>query len=453
MKRTLITLYLCCAATFLNAAETLKFSGSDAALVGVYVVELASGKELAADNADKVFIPASVTKCVTAASAVKLLKSGSTFTTDVVMTGNLSRGILHGDIIIKGSGDPTIDSRHITSAKSFVDEVVEAIASQAIDSIAGDVMVDISALPEIGVSPYWLLEDIAWEYGAGLYGFNYRDNSFAMRVNAEKVLSMSPEIPDLDVKIDLRRGSSGDVMAMRGEDSYCLTLSGEIASGSDYASRYSMPFPDMVFRNAVISALQKRGIGCYGEFAEVENLSTKAILKHTSPTRDEILRPMMFKSINLFAEGMLRALAQNESDKTTASALAIEKDLLKSMGLDMSYMKISDGSGLAVTNRISPRFLGSLLTKMAQSSDAATYVGLFPAVGKEGSVRSLLADSRLAGKLVLKSGSMSGVLCYAGYKVDSAGRPTHVVVIMANNFTCRVADVRTAAGKWLLSIF
>jgi D-alanyl-D-alanine carboxypeptidase/D-alanyl-D-alanine-endopeptidase (penicillin-binding protein 4) len=129
------------------------------------------------------------------------------------------------------------------------------------------------------------------------------------------------------------------------------------------------------------------------------------------------------------------------------------KNTLKSIGVDLSNMKIADGSGLAVTNRLSPRFLGSLLTKMAQSDDAKNYVSLFPAVGKEGSVRSLLADTRLAGKLVMKSGSMSGVLCYAGYKLDDSGQPTHVVIIMVNGFTCRVTEVRSAVNKWLLTQF
>ena len=65
----------------------------------------------------------------------------------------------------------------------------------------------------------------------------------------------------------------------------------------------------------------------------------------------------------------------------------------------------------------------------------------------------LLADTRLKGALALKSGSMSGVLCYAGYKIDTSGNPTHVVVIMVNGFTCKVAEVRKAIASYLLTIF
>lgn len=55
--------------------------------------------------------------------------------------------------------------------------------------------------------------------------------------------------------------------------------------------------------------------------------------------------------------------------------------------------------------------------------------------------------------MALKSGSMNGVLCYAGYKLDASRRPTHVVVIMVNGFNCRAADVRVAIRKYLLTLF
>ena len=116
-------------------------------------------------------------------------------------------------------------------------------------------------------------------------------------------------------------------------------------------------------------------------------------------------------------------------------------------------MKIADGSGLAVTNRLSPAFLARMLTVMGKGKNAGVYKKLFPIVGKEGTVRSLLAKTRLTGRLALKSGSMSGVLCYAGYKLDSGGRPTHAVVIMVNGFTCRGAEVRRAISNYLLSVF
>ena len=80
-------------------------------------------------------------------------------------------------------------------------------------------------------------------------------------------------------------------------------------------------------------------------------------------------------------------------------------------------------------------------------------MGLFPLAGKEGTVRYLLAKTRLAGSFALKSGSMNGVLCYAGYKLNSAKTPTHVVVIMVNGASCKSAEIRSAISRYLLSVF
>lgn len=89
---------------------------------------------------------------------------------------------------------------------------------------------------------------------------------------------------------------------------------------------------------------------------------------------------------------------------------------------------------------------------MAQSDDCMTYAGLFPKAGKEGTVKRLLAGTRLAGRLAVKSGSMGGVHCYAGYLLDNAGKPSHTVVVMVNNFFCNRTQLRKSIERYLLNI-
>lgn len=426
----------------------IKFKGSDAASMGVYVTELSTGKITVAHNHNQVFIPASTMKCVTAASACISLPEKSPFVTVAGIRGKIIDGVLEGNLYVTGGGDPTLDSRHFNSRQGFIRTVRDWLCGLGVDSIAGDVIMDTSVYPSIGVSQYWLLEDTPWEYGAGLYGINYRDNSFPMTVYPGEAVYDAPY--DIEVVNLLKPGKTGDVVAMRGEGSAILTLSGTVAGAKGYSSRYSMPVPWIALYQDMIAGLRMSGIGvgCGIEVAEEGN---PAQIEYQSPLRDEILRVMMFKSDNLFAEGMLRSLVLHDNvDRTFADAVKKEIALLTDRGYELSAMKIADGSGLAVTNRLSPRFLGTLLRDMSSDSK---YVGLFPKVGKEGTVARLLADSRLKGRLALKSGSMSGVLCYAGYKLDAAGKPTHAVVIMVNGFTCKVSEVRKAIATYLLSIF
>ena len=414
MKKLILSLCALFWLSFMWAQNTVRFSGSEAATIGVCIVDLATGKTVISHNAEKVFIPASVMKCITSAAVVESLNpSESPFTTVVSAYGHIENNVLDGNVVVTGGGDPTLGSRHIGSPSRFIDAAVEWIRGQGIDSIAGDVIVVPDIYPSLGVSPYWLLEDIAWEYGAGLYGFNWHDNSFSMKVSSEGVESLSPKIDGLEVVCDVRKGSRGNVMAMRGEDSYRLYVYGNI-TGESYSSRYSMPYPHMVFRDVFVDALADSGVGCSEEPIETD---------------------------------------LSGDDHSVDCALAVEKRCLEALGLNLSGMKIADGSGLAVTNRLSPAFLARMLTVMGKGKNAGVYKKLFPIVGKEGTVRSLLAKTRLTGRLALKSGSMSGVLCYAGYKLDSGGRPTHAVVIMVNGFTCRGAEVRRAISNYLLSVF
>jgi D-alanyl-D-alanine carboxypeptidase/D-alanyl-D-alanine-endopeptidase (penicillin-binding protein 4) len=169
---------------------------------------------------------------------------------------------------------------------------------------------------------------------------------------------------------------------------------------------------------------------------------------YKSPTYGKIMKSMMTRSDNLFAEAMLRTIDGGES---RTKAISTELKYWKSQGLNVDVLTLRDGSGLARGNKFSPKFLGELLAKMAEGKNCATYVKLFPIVGQEGTVRNFLKDTALQGKMVMKSGSMSGVHCYAGYKIDKDGTPTHAVVVMVNNFYCQRSQVKKSIEKLLLN--
>ena len=448
MTRVLLTICLFLLSFTAGAASPFTFKGSEGALIGVYIADLKSGKTLAAYNSSKALVPASVQKCVTAASSQVLLKNVAPFTTRAEIRGRVVDGILEGNLCIVGAGDPTLGSRHFKERGNFASALAGWLRGAGVDSIAGDVIIDENGYPAIGVSPYWLLEDTAWEYGAGLYGINYRDNSFSMTFRR----GQDPDIAYVDVVDMLKPGPKNNVCAMRAEGSDILTLSGTLSSES-YTSRYSMPVPALALYDDIVAELCAGGIGIGGVISDdVE--AVEDVLAYASPLRDDILKVMMFKSDNLFAEGMLRALIGASDYKTFENGIDREKRLWTDKGIDLSSTRWLDGSGLAPVNRMSPRTLGAILEYMAGSPDLSKrYVRLFPLAGKEGTVRSLLAKTRLAGKLALKSGSMNGVLCYAGYKLGEGGAPSHVVVVMVNGATCGSAEIRASIGRYLLSIF
>lgn len=449
MYRLVLCLIVGLSVINLYGAEPFSFKGSQNASIGVYISEIKTGRCVAQYNSGKNFVPASVQKCVTAATSQMLLGDEPPFTTRAEIKAPIIDGVLEGNLYIVGRGDPTLESRQFKERDGFISSLIEWLTRNGVDSIAGEIVTDSRFYPAIGVSPYWLLEDTAWEYGAGLYGINYRDNSFSMTLRPGD--EFVPASNNVEVINLLRHGAKSDVMAMRGEGSGLLTVSGTLSTKS-YTSRYSMPSPELFLADDLISELRSSGIGVGGQsgLSDNEDILT---FDYASPKRDEILKVTMFKSVNLFAEGMLRALTAKSENRTFEGGIAIEREFWTNKGVDLTNTRWLDGSGLSPVNRMSPRVLASILEYMAKSEISRKYVGLFPLAGKEGTVRYLLAKTRLAGSLALKSGSMNGVLCYAGYKLNSAKTPTHVVVIMVNGASCKSAEIRSAISRYLLSVF
>lgn len=449
MKRLMLQIACVLMALVSGAGEPLIFEGNKEAFFGIYIKSIDDGKLLADYNSAKALTPASVVKCVTAASAMLLLDDDSVFSTRVYCDGEISDGVLYGNLVVKGDGDPTLESRHFVHHSGFVDSLVVKVHSLGIDSIAGRVIVDGSRYGSSEVSLYWMLEDMAWEYGAELSAINYKDNSFFMTLpDAETIPA---EIPGLQIVDDLRQGTETDVLAVRSYRDNRLVVSGTY-TGENYKSYYSVPNVKEMLHIDIKAALSDYGIGL-GEDNIKTNEVRHGVIDWKSPCRDDILKSMMARSDNLYAEGMLMALVKKEAKPSAKSALKIQDKLWSSRGVDLSMCQLRDGSGLSRTDRLTPYAIAKVLETMAASEMSDCYVSVFPRVGKEGSVRNLLAKTRLSGRLALKSGSMNGVLCYAGYKLGIDGNPTHVVVVMVNNFSCKIRDVRSAIAKYLLNKF
>ena len=116
----------------------------------------------------------------------------------------------------------------------------------------------------------------------------------------------------------------------------------------------------------------------------------------------------------------------------------------------MEGVEIIDGSGLSRQNRVTAEFMNGILTQM---SGDATYASFFPLAGQEGTLKKFLAETPLDSYIAMKTGSMKGIQCYAGYKLDEDYVPTHSVVIIMNDIVGKRDRLRKAAENMLLDIF
>ena len=410
---------------------------------GLYVIDLATGEAVADINGSSLFIPASVTKALTTASVLCIKDSAERFVTPAVALGHIGKdGTLAGNLMISCCGDPTIESRHMASARGIADSIAAGLKAAGIRRIKGRVIVDEAAFPAGEVPSGWMDEDLALPYGAQHFAANYADNTLALTMPG---CTLSPASPGLEVRHEPCKGGA-KVSRLRSERQ--LRVKGNMPRRQT-AMKVANPLPSSTLAGAVSAAIEAAGITIEGEEISSAGPAT-LIYTHVSPRYVDIMRSLMHRSDNLFAEGMLRTLAP---DDCRSEALAEEREIWADNDIAMADNWVEDGSGLSRANRLSPQFLARVLEWMAQSLVAQSYVRLFPRAGCEGTVRNFLKGTPLAGRMVLKSGSMRNVQSYAGYMLDENGLPTHAVVIMANDFKCSRPALKQMMADALLEIF
>lgn len=425
--------------TVAEARTNIDIPGRHTASVSAYIYDLQGDSILSDIDSQRMLVPASITKAITTAAATQLLDSAYRFTTIVELVGkDGGNGVWNGDLRVTAGGDPTLQSAQFPAYNGICDSVAVYLKRRGIHTLTGIVQL-VDTLPDQGPISYWSIEDTPHPYGAGHFDINWRDNRTVL-TPATGVTN--PYVPGLKVNKKRTRSSS----IRRGVDSDVVTITGPNVNKRTFAINTTMPDPAMAFEYELVKTLNDNGIeiGMNDEAADA-NAPAYELYTHHSPQLVEIMRNLMHRSDNMFAEGVLRALAPGQSRE---EALHREMRLWNSLGMDTVTITIHDGSGLSRTNSFNARFLGNILQKMASNK---TYVSLFPIAGDSGTVKSFLADTDLDGRLALKSGSMNGVQCYAGYALDDVtGEPSHVVVLMANRFTCSRQALRQAFTRYLL---
>lgn len=441
---TIILLFFAvCASSYAN--DMLGIDGEDATLVGVYIKDLHTGEVLYDYNSELAMTPASVMKIVTSSSALSILGEDFRFKTSVELTGaKTAGGVWQGDIIVHASGDPTIDSEFLSKKTNFVDSIYFKLKRLGINKLNGKIRVS-ETMSQAGPNVRWEIEDVAWPYGSGCFGFNYRDNTTVVYPLTGVT---RPKVPDFKIEV-VENSPKNDLV--RGWGSNTLTAYVKKGTTNKWALQTSVPKPSAVFINALRQRLKDGGIALSDTKKGTSAASdSKTIYTHHSPKAIDILRSLMVRSDNLYAEAMLRATSPGTS---LNKAIEKEQKLWTDRGVDASYSIIFDGSGLTRGNRLQPRFVAEILEWMAMSDKSEQFTSLFPLSGVSGTLKNFLARSPLKGKLALKTGSINAVQCYAGYKLDDNGKPSHVVVVFVNGFFCRRAEVRQAVEKLMSDVF
>lgn len=429
---------LCLSAAIITSAAVqekcpLNIRGAASTEFGFYLKNLDTDEVEVNINGTQRFVPASVTKAFTVASALSIFPFDAAMTTRVSVQGTMTDSILDGNLIISAIGDPTIESSHFAQYKGFAENVASAVRHYGIREITGRVIVQYNPTLEEEVPSGWMNSDLIQPYGTAYHALNYRDNVLSLNLSTGKTVPKAPNIR-------IVRGETKNTLKRRSSD--CIYV-GSKAKG---ALKIAAPDPSDVMIHDVAQALRQNNVTL--DSTDIQSSGAlNLVYKHKSPPLCEVMKSLMFRSDNLMAEGMLRLLSP---DKSRSDATRYELSLWDARGLDTEGIYVEDGSGLSRNNRISPRFLADVLEWMYRSSDSNEYLSMFPRAGYDGTMKSFMVDTMLEGRMATKTGSMNGVQCYAGYLLDENGIPSHAIVVMVNGFTCNRNDLKKAIGNFII---
>lgn len=462
----------------------LQLPGLRGASFSLLVKTLDEGKTIYAYDSLRYLTPASVLKTITTATALELLGSDYRFPTALEYDGELAEGILHGNLYIKGSGDPSLGSAHLKDKASsrtleendFLSTWLAAIRQAGIREIRGAVVADESIFDTEGISGKTVYEDVGSYYGAGSYGLSVFDNLYRLYLETgapgsrPQIQKTVPDLPSLRFHNHLQaRTAASDSSFILGApfaaDRY---LYGMVpAHRKSYVLKGDIPDPALFLAAYLTRQLRAHSIpvtgepGCYRLWKEAgkwHSQPRKTLITTYSPPLEELVRITNHASHNLYADALLKTLglayrpAPKEILSSFERGVRVVRAYWEEKGLDAASLCLYDGSGLAPADKLTTGFLVDLLRHMAcQSTEAESFIHSLPLAGQKGTVAHFLKGSELQGKVRLKSGSMSGVKGYAGY-VEKGGK-YYAVALLVNNYTLEGRQLNKAIENLLLALF
>jgi D-alanyl-D-alanine carboxypeptidase/D-alanyl-D-alanine-endopeptidase (penicillin-binding protein 4) len=422
-------------------------------------------------DAGKLMIPASNMKIVTLAGAAHALSWDHRFVTALETYGTIEGGTLHGDLIVRGGGDPTINTRDGRAAAVF-DEWAAALGAAGIRRISGRILGDDQAFDEEGLGAGWAWDDLHAGYAAPVGALQYNED-FAELTVTPGAATGDPAIVQAPVGTGLtlnNRAVTGpqdaaETIAVRRHlDRPVLEVEG-IVPAAPPGGAIATPPPRRVVRQIAVvnptvyfvqslkEGLIARGIAVDGGALDLDDVAgsllvetgvgqPRVLARTESPPLREIAVVLMKVSQNLYAETLLKAAGVPGGGLgTVAAGRAAVRRALREWKLDDDGVIVADGSGLSRYNYASAALLADILEHLYRDpAHRDAFAATLPIAGRDGTVSKRMRRSRAEGNAMAKTGSLSNVRALSGYVRSRDGEPL-VFSILANGFRLPPATI------------
>ncbi len=437
-----------------------------AAIWGVKVVSLDSGKTFFEQNAGKLFSPASNCKLYTMAVALDQLGGEYRIRTSLYAATKPDRhGVIKGDLILYGRGDPTINAR-LNNGDIFraLEPLVAALTNAGIRRIRGDLVGDESFFRGPPYGSGWGWDDLNNYYGAEISALTINDNTLQLSVRpgptsgAPCGLSLSPATSYVvlsNCTQTIGAGGKRDLNYHRPLGQNVIYVTGQMPlSDTNYTDEVTMTNPAGLFVTFFKEALARHGVKVDGQTRTVSGFNASAKPSdlcrlvelgsvNSLPLRD-LVREVQKPSQNLYSDLILAHLGARAagSDAPGASEDAgireLEKFLAK-VGVPPGDVRFDEGSGLSRNNLTTPNATIGLLQFMNHHAEAEAYLNALPVAGVDGTLRNRMKETSAAGNVRAKTGTLRWANSLSGHVTTVSGERL-IFCIMLNRYAAPDAE-------------
>lgn len=423
------------------------------AISSLTVFDGKTGQTIFAANENIGLATASTMKVITAATALDFLGKSYQFKTTLYYTGSIDEnGVLNGNIIVSGTGDPTLGSDRYpeTNAAIVLNKWITAIQNAGIRSINGAVIADDRLYNGNQIPGGWIWTDMGNYYGAGISSLNWRENAFGINFSPSNKVGAKAEIiqdatraPYLNIINETTTGKAGtgdNVYAYSAPYSTKIFVRGSY--GQDLKKTIELASPDPAYDLAFqlneglnkqgIVAIQPPATGAKMDSIDVSQKQTLDV--HLSPTMDKIVYWFNQKSINLYGEALLKAIAYTTAGKTGTDdgANYIQKYWNAKLGIKPGEINSVDGSGLSPQNRVTTLAMNKIMQYAQKQNWYPVFYESLPTYNE----------------MKMKSGTIAGALGYTGVHTAKNGQ-SFTYTLLVNNYSGSGANMRRQMFKLL----
>ncbi len=421
---------------------------------GVLIRSLKTGETIYSRNEKKMFMPASNMKLFTSSAATMALTPEYRYTTRLVTAGEIRDSTLHGDLIVIGSGDPTISGRFDSGKVTITfEQWADSLKLLGIKRVNGRVIGDDNCFDDEYYGTGWSADYETDYYAAQISGLSFNDNCVDVRLAPSAAvsdicsLSVVPKtnyVTFINATVTAAESDSvNEIWFERKRGTNTVIIRGSISQGKrPWVESVAIDNPTAFTVTVLKEVLEERGISVNGPAIDGDELpdtlryeGARQLASFTSKPYSEIMKVINKPSQNFYTEQVFRTMGkENRGVGTMRYGRSVAYPILAQWGVDTVRLRYADGSGLSRLNLITPHDIVSILTGMSREQYFLPFYESLPIAGVDGSIRNRMKGTKAEGNVHAKTGFIGYVRALSGYATSSDGE-MFVFSMVANHYT------------------